>query len=70
MEYETEKTDIEMAVEQLEDEVNGITAYKILYDTATCPQLKKIAQQHMLSEKQHALQLIAWINAYIESEVK
>jgi len=60
-------SDVLLAVEQLKDEIQGIGAYKKIYEGAICPELKKIAEQHLAGEKQHALHLAAWIHKYIET---
>ena len=64
---ENTKSDLKMATEQLEDEVHGMEVYRIMYETAVCPKLKKLAAQHLAAEKQHALQLTAWVHNYIET---
>ena len=61
------KSDLDMATEQLKDEIHGMQVYKEMYEMATCPKLKKIAAQHLAGEKQHAMQLSSWIHNYIET---
>ena len=60
-----EYNDLTAAMEQLEDEVGGIAAYKHMSDHAVCPELKALATKHLVGEREHAQSLAAWIHAYI-----
>jgi hypothetical protein len=64
MEHE-EYSDIDMAVKQLKDEVEGIAAYKEVAEYATCPKLKALALRHAEIEKQHAQAILQWMHDYL-----
>jgi hypothetical protein len=64
---EKEYSDIDMATDQLKDEISGIAAYKRMSEEATCPALKKIADDNGAWEKEHAKKLVLWIHNHLES---
>lgn len=55
--------DLSMAVESLEDEIEGINKYKEYIESAECQELKKIFYENMQAEKIHVNNLLKWINA-------
>lgn len=56
-------SDLEMAVETLKEEIEGITWYKQMFEDIACPELKKIVHDNMQAEKIHVQNLLKWINA-------
>lgn len=59
MEY---KSDLGMAIEAFEDEINGIESYNKMLETVECPELHKIVSKAVDEEKPHAAMLLQWIN--------
>lgn len=61
---------LEMAIESLAEEIEGIESYKEMIDKSTCPELKKIFYDNMQAEKKHVTTLLAWINAEAHRSLK
>jgi hypothetical protein len=55
-------SDLEMAVETLKEEIEGISWYKQMFEDVTCPELKKIVYDNTQAEKIHVQNLLRWIN--------
>lgn len=58
-----ERSNIAMAIEALEDEMDGVKHYTEMLENVTCPELRKIIVENLNSEKKHAGALLSWINA-------
>lgn len=62
--------DMEMAIESLEEELEGVKRYSEMIEKAICPQLKKILYENMQTEKMHANNLLKWVNAKAHEVLK
>lgn len=56
------KTDMQMAIESLEDEMNGIEEYKYMIAKTKDQEFHKMLSDILAVEKQHATMLLNWIN--------
>lgn len=62
--------DMEMAIESLEDELEGVKRYSEMMSKVMCPELKKILYENMQTEKMHASNLLKWVNAKAHEVLK
>jgi len=62
--------DMVMAIESLEDELEGVKRYSEMIGNAVCPELKKILYENMQAEKMHTSNLLKWINAKAHEVLK
>lgn len=56
------KSDMETALHALMDEVDGVAEYKWMAENCQDPELKALAQNIVVDERQHATTLLQWIN--------
>ncbi len=65
-----ERTDLLMAIERFEDEINGINEYKEMIEVVKCPDLLKIFSEFLATEKKHATTLLGWINSKAQETLR
>ena len=67
MTQEAKRSNLQVAIDILEDELSGIEGYRPLAGAVDDPELKQLLATRMEDEKKHINMLLKWINQHTQA---